>query len=67
VVAAAGLDVFEGEPLAAGDPLRAAPNTLLTPHAAWASEAALPDLRREAAQNVVRHFSGAPRGRVRPE
>ncbi len=67
VVAAAGLDVFEGEPLAADDPLRAAPNTLLTPHAAWASEAALPDLRRATAENVVRHFSSTPRDHSRPK
>jgi phosphoglycerate dehydrogenase-like enzyme len=67
VVAAAGLDVFDGEPLAVDDPLRGAPNTLLTPHAAWASEAALPDLRRETAENVVRHFSSAPRGHARQE
>lgn len=48
-----GLDVFEVEPLAADDPVRSAPNTLLAPHAAWCSAEALPDLRRGAIQNVI--------------
>ncbi|RDB48568.1 C-terminal binding protein [Tsukamurella tyrosinosolvens] len=52
-VSAAGLDVFEAEPLPADDPLRSAPNCLMTPHAAWSSHAALADLRRGAVQNVV--------------
>lgn len=53
----AGLDVFEVEPLAADHPIRSAQNALLTPHAAWCSEAALPELRREAIMNVVRAFA----------
>lgn len=53
----AGLDVFEVEPLAADHPIRSAQNALLTPHAAWCSEAALPELRREAIMNIVRAFS----------
>lgn len=53
----AGLDVFEVEPLAADHPIRGARNALLTPHAAWCSEAALPELRREAIMNVVRAFA----------
>lgn len=53
----AGLDVFEVEPLAADHPIRGSQNALLTPHAAWCSEAALPELRREAVMNVVRAFA----------
>ncbi|WP_167132620.1 NAD(P)-dependent oxidoreductase [Paramicrobacterium chengjingii] len=36
-IGAAGLDVFETEPLDAGAKLRAAPNLLLSPHVAWYS------------------------------
>lgn len=49
----AGLDVFEEEPLDPSHPIVDAPNTILTPHAAWCSEAALPELRRESVMNVV--------------
>ncbi len=52
-VSAAGLDVFESEPLSIDDPIRSAPNTIITPHAAWCSAAALPALRQGAVMNVV--------------
>lgn len=55
-VAAAGIDVFEREPLEADHPLRSAPRALLTPHAAWCSAEALPELRRQTAQNVLDFF-----------
>lgn len=58
-VGGAGLDVFEAEPLAKEDRLRSTPNTLLTPHAAWCSDHALPELRRQAAENIVRYFGDA--------
>ena len=57
VIAGAGLDVFEDEPLAAESPLRTAPNLQLTPHAAWYSEEALAELPRCAAENVVTFFA----------
>jgi D-3-phosphoglycerate dehydrogenase / 2-oxoglutarate reductase len=53
----AGLDVFESEPLAPDHAIRDAPNALLTPHAAWCSVEALPELREEAILNVVRAFT----------
>lgn len=39
-LAAAGIDVFETEPLPSSSPLRTAPNLLLSPHIAWYSEEA---------------------------
>ena len=56
-IGAAGLDVYESEPLPANDPLRDAPRTLLTPHAAWASNAALPELRRRTALAAARRLA----------
>lgn len=57
-LAGAGLDVFEGEPLAADHPLRETPNTLLTPHVAWYSEEARRALKRSVAEEVVRVSQG---------
>ncbi len=53
----AGLDVFEQEPLPRDSRLRDAPNAILTPHAAWCSDAALPDLRRGAISNIIDFFT----------
>jgi D-3-phosphoglycerate dehydrogenase len=58
-VGGAALDVFGVEPLAADSPLRSLDRVLLTPHAAWASAQALPDLRRLAVQNIIDYFNGA--------
>ena len=62
VIGGAALDVFETEPLPAGSPLREAPNLILTPHAAWYSEAAIDRLQGLVAEDVTRALSGeAPR------
>jgi D-3-phosphoglycerate dehydrogenase / 2-oxoglutarate reductase len=55
---AAGLDVFEKEPLPADSPLRSAKNLLLTPHLAWYSETAIERLQHLAAEEVVRALQG---------
>jgi D-3-phosphoglycerate dehydrogenase / 2-oxoglutarate reductase len=55
-IGGAALDVFSAEPLAATAALRAAPNVIATPHAAWYSDHALPELQLLAARNVARHF-----------
>jgi D-3-phosphoglycerate dehydrogenase len=59
-IAAAGLDVFETEPLPAGNPILGAPNALLTSHTAWYSEKSVPTLQRKAAEEVIRALDRQP-------
>jgi len=57
-IAAAALDVFHAEPLPAESPLRSAPNCLLTPHAAWYSEAAIGRLQGLVADDLAAALKG---------
>ena len=59
-VAAAGLDVFNTEPLPADSPLRDAPNVIFTPHAAWFSNRSIVNLQRLAADEVSRALRNEP-------
>jgi len=59
-IAGAALDVFCTEPLGAASALRAAPNLLLTPHAAWYSDAAIGRLQGLVAQDIARALRGEP-------
>ena len=52
-LAAAGLDVYEQEPLAPESPLRSLEHVTLTPHAAAWSEDSLELLRVEMCENVA--------------
>lgn len=54
----AGLDVFEGEPLASDDPILTAPHTVLTPHAAYWSEESGVELRTRACRAVLDLLAG---------
>jgi D-3-phosphoglycerate dehydrogenase len=58
VIAGAALDVFHVEPLPADSALRGAPNLLLTPHAAWYSEAAIYRLQELVAEDIARALRG---------
>jgi len=51
-IAAAGLDVFATEPLAAGHPLTKLPNVVMTPHCAGITPEALEAGLRMAVQNI---------------
>jgi D-3-phosphoglycerate dehydrogenase len=57
-ILAAGLDVYESEPLRHDSPLRSLDNAVLTDHAAWYSEEAIADLQRKAAEEVARALRG---------
>ncbi len=59
-IAGAALDVFAEEPLPATSPLRDAPNLLLTPHAAWYSDAAIGRLQGLVAEDISRALRGVP-------
>ena len=57
-IAGAALDVIEPEPLPPDHPIRSLPRVLITPHAAWYSEDAEPELRRMAARTIVQALQG---------
>ena len=57
-LAGAALDVFEEEPLPPNDPLRKAPNIVLTDHAAWYSETGQYELQASAAEAVSQGAMG---------
>lgn len=57
-IAAAGLDVFETEPLPADSPLRQLDNVILSDHAGWYSEESVAELKTKAAQNVLEVLKG---------
>ncbi len=60
LLAGAGIDVFETEPLPAESPLRALDNVVLSDHGAWYSEESLVDLKTKAARNVAAVLCGQP-------
>ncbi len=59
-IAGAGLDVFDTEPLPAGHPLLAAPNTVLTPHLGYVTEQNYRMYFTSAVENLLAYLAGNP-------
>ncbi len=57
-ILAAGLDVFESEPISSDHPLAVLPNVILTSHVGWYSKDAVTELQTRAAEEVKRVLSG---------
>lgn len=57
---AAGIDVLSEEPPRNGSPLLSAPNCYITPHIAWATQAARRRLIHTAAENISCFLQGSP-------
>ena len=60
VIAAAGLDVYDREPLPADHPLTALPNAVLLPHLGYVSEPGLRDMYVQVVQDIAAFADEAP-------
>jgi len=60
VIAGAGLDVYDTEPLPADHPLRSAPNTVLTPHIGYVTSAGYTRFFQDALEDVAAFLRGEP-------
>ncbi len=58
-IAAAGLDVYDTEPLPAGHPLTALDNVVLLPHLGYVSEATLRDMYEQVVEDIAAWRDGA--------
>jgi phosphoglycerate dehydrogenase-like enzyme len=59
-IAGAGLDVFDVEPLPAGDPLRGAPNTVLLPHLGYVTDRTYRVMYQQIVEDVTAWRDGTP-------
>ncbi len=64
VIAGAGIDVLETEPMPADCPYRTAKNCYVTPHIGWAAKEARARLLVEVAENIRAFAKGKKRNRV---
>lgn len=60
IIAGAGLDVFDTEPLPAGHPMLGAPNTVLTPHLGYVTQQNFRAYYEGAVEAVLAFNAGAP-------
>ncbi|MFF3947772.1 D-2-hydroxyacid dehydrogenase family protein [Streptomyces sp. NPDC001902] len=59
-IAGAALDVYDTEPLPAGDVLRSLPGALLTPHLGYVTEATYEVFYQQAVEDIAAFRDGAP-------
>jgi phosphoglycerate dehydrogenase-like enzyme len=60
LIAGAGLDVFDEEPLPLDHPLRSLPRTVLTPHLGYVTRGTYEVYYREAVEDVDAFLAGSP-------
>jgi phosphoglycerate dehydrogenase-like enzyme len=60
VIAAAGLDVYDEEPLPAGHPLTTLPNVVLLPHLGYVSEPGMRHMYGQVVEDIAAFLAGAP-------
>lgn len=63
----AALDVYDREPLPAYDPLRSAPNTVLTPHLGYGVRETWTEFYTQSMENALAFLDGKPRRVANPE
>ena len=59
-IGGAALDVYDQEPLPGDHPLRRAPNTLLTPHIGYATQATYQVFIPDTVENILAYLAGKP-------
>ena len=66
VIAGAGLDVYDVEPLPVDDPLRSLPNTVLTPHTGYVVSQCYEIFYAHIVEDIVAWLAGEPVRVVKP-